>query len=266
MSDPRWDGQRNLEVSIRGPAAVVTLMRPEKYNALSFELMVELSETLHELEELDEVRGVVLTGGPSFFSTGGDLNEALEVTDPVQYRSYNRHWRQLTETIEHLWKPVIAAIDGYCTTGGVEIALACDIRIAGGDAKFAITSSKIGSVAGVGGTQRLPRVVGRSAAKRMLFSASFMSAEEALNIGLVDEVVEAGRATAAAEDEVAGWVDNAPLSIAWHKMAVNTGMNLDLESALDFEAALSAQAFSSEDKREGMSAFLEKRSAVFRGR
>lgn len=257
---------RTIKLEVAGPAATITMHRPEKQNALSVELMTELERALRALEREPGIAAVVLTGSETTFSAGADLNEALAVTDAMDYLAWNRVWRSLTSAIERHLKPVIAAVNGYCLTGGLELALACDLRIAGEAATFGITSAKIGSVAGAGGTQRLPRLVGPSQAKRLLFSGEFIDAAEARRIGLVDTVVPVGEVLAETQRLARVYAERGPLSLSWHKLAVNTGLNMDLESALDFEASLSAQAFATADKAEGMRAFLEKRAPHFQGR
>lgn len=260
------DSFQTIKVDVDPPAATVTLHRPDKHNALSVTLMTELTQALQQLEQQPGVSAVVITGSEAAFSTGADLTEALEITGSVEYRSWNRVWRELTATIERHLRPVLAAVNGYCLTGGLELALACDLRVAGEGAQFGITSAKIGSVAGAGGTQRLPRLIGPSQAKRLLFSAEFIDAAEALRIGLVDTVVAPAGVLAETRRLAETYAQRGPLSLSWHKLAVNTGLNMDLESALDFEASLSAQAFATADKAEGMRAFLEKRVAKFQGR
>lgn len=260
------DQFRTITVKRDKPAAVITLNRPQCHNALSVELITEVEQALRVLEDESEVSAIVLTGSPKAFSTGADLNEAVQITSPMEYLRWNRVWRSLTYTIEHHLKPIIAAINGYCLTGGLELSLACDLRIAGEGATFGITSSKIGSVAGAGGTQRLPRIVGPGQAKRLLFGAEFIDAAEALRIGLVDVLVPDTEVLAETQRMAELYATRGPLSLAWHKLAVNTGLNMDQESALDFEAALSAHAFATADKAEGMRAFLEKRAATFVGR
>lgn len=255
-----------IEVYSDRAAGIVVLNRPGKHNAVSMQMMGEIAAALDAYEADETVRGVIITGSDIAFSTGADLDEALTIISPIDTLEYNRAWRSLTYRIEHLRKPVIAAISGHCITGGLELALCCDIRLAAENAKFAITSAKIGSVAGAGGTQRLPRVVGPSTAKELLFTARFIDAPEALQIGLVNQVVPTGHVVAAAQDMVDTFAARGPLSIAWMKTAVNTGLGMDLESALELEASLSAQAFATEDKAEGMHAFLEKRNAKFQGR
>lgn len=254
----------SIKVSREGVVGLITLHRPEKLNAISIELLEELPLALRELEDDQEIRGIIITGSEKAFSTGADLSEAVLIDKPQKFIIYNRQWRSATYAMEHCTKPVIAAINGYCLTGGLELALACDIRLAAVNASFAITSSKIGSVAGAGGTQRLPRLVGSAVAMDMLFTARFVQAEEAVTIGLVNRIV-ASDVVQAARDLVEVISTRGPLSVTWMKIAVQTGMDLDLESSLDLEAVLSGAAFGSSDKTEGMSAFLEKRDPVFKG-
>jgi enoyl-CoA hydratase len=160
----------------------------------------------------------------------------------------------------------VAAVNGYCLTGGLELALACDYRFAGRNARLGITSAKIGSVAGIGGTQRLPRTIGRSWAKRLLFTGEFVGAETALDLGLVDELCDPEKTVGAAVDLVHAVGDCAPLSVAWHKQAVDRGLELELHEGLQLERSLCAQAFATEDRMEGMTAFLESREPMFKAR
>lgn len=254
-----------IKTESRGPAGVIFLNRPEKYNALTRTMLQEIAEAVDTFEQEAQVRGIVITGTDEFFSTGADLREALEVDNPAASLRYHRIWRKLDQTLALATKPVVAAISGYCVTGGLELALACDLRVAAEGAQFAVTSARIGSVAGMGATQRLPRLVGEANAKDLLFSADYVDADMALRIGLINRCVPRKEALAEALRMVEVYATRAPLSIAWHKLAVNSGRDMDLESAMDLEAALSAQAFATKDKREGMSAFLEKRPAVFHG-
>ena len=161
--------------------------------------------------------------------------------------------------------PAIAAIEGFCLTGGLEFALACDLRVAGKGASFAITSARIGTVAGAGGTQRLPRLVGHSKALELLFAAEPIAAAEAHRIGLINRLVETGGALTSALELAELYATRAPLSLAFAKRAVHRGMQMDLTSALEFEAMLAATIYTTDDRREGISAFLEKRVANFTG-
>lgn len=254
-----------ISLRLEDSAGVVQLNRPEKHNALSSKLLKELSAALTELENNARVSGVILTGSEHAFSTGADLNEAVAFTTATEAMSYNRLFRDVTYKMESLYKPVVAAISGYCITGGLELALASDIRYAANNAKFSITSAKIGSVAGAGGTQRLPRIVGKSIAMELLFTSRFFDAAYAEHIGLVNKVVPEGEVLQAAVDLVGEFATQGPLSLTWMKMAVHTGMDLDRESGLVLESVLNSNAFRSADKAEGMRAFLEKRPPVFRG-
>jgi enoyl-CoA hydratase/carnithine racemase len=255
-----------LKVTRHDSTEVVELHRPERMNALSLAQLDELQEELARVDEDSEVRVVILAGSERAFSTGVDLNEALEASGIGESLRYLARFRRINTAIETLSKPVLAAIRGYCLTGGLELAMACDLRFASEDAQFGVTSSRIGSVAGMGGTQRLPRLVGPSRAKDLLMTARFIGAREALEIGLVDRVVPAEQLLEEALAWAALCAERAPLSVWLAKYAVNVGLNLDLRSALDLEALLTTLAFGTEDKAEGMRAFLEKRPPQFRGR
>ena len=255
-----------LLTEIRGPAAILTMNRPDKYNALSDDLLQAIGDKVRELDGDMAIRGIVLTGTDKYFSTGADLGSALKAQDLPSTHAMLSHFEHCNRAIERPRKPVIAAINGFCLTGGLEVALACDIRIAGSGSKFGVTSSKIGSVAGAGGTQRLPRAVGKEWAKDLLFSADFIDAETARDIGLISRVVEPGQVLATALARVDAYALRAPLSVWYAKIAVNSGMEMDLEPALEFERHLTAGLFTTEDRSEGMSAFLEKRDADFKGR
>lgn len=255
-----------LRVRRERAAAVIELHRPERMNALSLELLGELEAELDRADTDASVRVVVLTGSERAFSTGVDLNEVVAATEIGDSLRFLGRLRRANTTIETLSKPVVAAIRGYCLTGGLELALACDLRFAASDARFGVTSAKIGSVAGMGGTQRLPRLIGASRAKDLLLTGRFLEADEALSAGLVDRVVEPERVV----DEALEWADacaeQAPLAVWLAKYGVNVGLNVDLTSALDLEALLTTLAFGTEDREEGVRAFLEKRRASFQGR
>jgi enoyl-CoA hydratase/carnithine racemase len=248
-----------------GTSAVVRMNRPEKQNALSRELFEAIDGTIAQLDDDASVRGIVLTGSEKVFSTGGDLKEALAIHSVDDTRKWLDLFRRVNARIEAIGKPVIAAIHGYCVTGGLEMALACDIRIAAVNAQFGITSSRIGTVAGAGATQRLTRLIGPEWTKELLFSADFIDAETALRIRLVSEVVPPERVIARALERLASYARRAPLSIAYAKAAVNNGAEMPLEYALAFERQLTTTLFTTEDRKEGQKAFLEKRSPDFKG-
>lgn len=255
-----------VNVSDDGHIATVRLCRPDKLNALTEGMLYDIGESMHAWDDGGSVRVIVLAGEGRAFCTGADLGQALEVRSGADTLRWNRAWQRACAGIEECRLPVIAAIGGPCVTGGLELALACDLRITGEDGVFGITSAKIGSVAGGGGTQRLPRLIGVGRAKDLLMSARLIDASEALSMGLVNRVVPAGTHEAAAREWAGELSANAPLSLWWAKWAVNSGMDMPLNAALDWEASLSAHAFVTEDRREGMSAFLEKRKADFNGR
>jgi len=255
-------------ISVRqdGPACVVTLNRPDKRNAISVLMMHELTAALKAAEAEPSVRGIIITGGPTFFAAGADLNEALQVKTAAQGTEYFNRWHRLNSTIEELGKPVVAAIEGFCITGGLELALACDLRIAAEGSSFAITSARIGTVAGAGGTQRLPRIVGVAHALDILFAADPIDAAHAYRIGLINRLTPKGGALDAARALVEVYAQRAPLSLALVKRAVHRGMQMDLASAIELETSIVTTIYGTEDKQEGISAFLEKRPARFKGK
>ena len=248
------------------PARIVTLNRPDRRNAVSTQMMQELIDELKAAESDETVSAVIITGGGSFFSAGADLNEALQVKTAAQGIDYFGRWHKLNTAIEDTPKPVIAAIEGFCITGGLEFALACDLRVAGEGATFAVTSSRIGTVAGAGGTQRLPRIVGVAHALDILFSADPIDAREAHRIGLINRLTAKGGALEAAKELVAVYAQRAPMGLAFAKRAVHRGMQMDLASGIDLETFLVTTIYGTEDKQEGISAFLEKRTAKFKGK
>ena len=248
------------------PVALVTLNRPEKYNALNLDLLRSLQRVAGELGDDDAIRVIVLRGNQKFFSTGMDLDDLSTVTSVADTHRILGVFREANAALERCPKPVIAAIAGFCLTGGLELALACDVRVAADNARFGITSARIGSVAGAGGTQRLPRLIGAARAKELLFSAEFVDARDAERIGLVNRVVSLGQEVEAAVAMARVFAERAPLSLWFAKTAVNVGLTMPLEAALAFEMGLTAQLFTTDDKSEGMRAFIEKRAAEFRGR
>lgn len=249
-----------------GAAFIITLNRPRYRNAVSLRMMNEISAAAREAGNESEVRAAIITGGVDCFSSGADLNDVRALKSLDESVKYFARWHLLTTTLEKLSKPVIAAIEGPCITGGCELALACDIRIAGAAASFAITSSRIGTLAGAGGTQRLPRLIGTAKALEMMFSSEAIDADEAYRIGLVNRLAPAGAALEAACAMASLYAQRAPLSLAMIKRAVHQGMQMDLASGLELETSLAAAIYSTEDKAEGVAAFIEKREPHFKGR
>lgn len=255
-----------LATQKQGPAFIITLHRPERRNALSMACVEEIVTAARLADADPTVRGVILTGGTDYFSAGADLTEAIEVQGLAEGLRYFGEFHRLAEVLETLRKPVLAAIEGFCMTGGLEIALACDLRVGAEGSSYAITSARIGTMAGAGGTQRLPRIIGMSRALELLFSAETVNAAEAYRIGLIDRLTSKGGALDEARQMVDVYSRRAPLSLAFAKRAVHRGLQSDLASGLELEANLVSAIYTTEDKQEGISAFLEKREAKFKGR
>ena len=254
-----------IQTELREAAFVIRLHRPSRRNAVSEQMMDEIVAACVEAADTQSAAAIVIAGADDYFSAGADLNEAFQVKSATDGRRYFSHWHRLNDALEQAPKPVIAAIEGFCMTGGLELALACDLRIAGAGATFAITSARIGTVAGAGGTQRLPRVVGIANALEMLFAAEPVDVDEAFRIGLINRRVDTGGALAAAVALANHYATRAPLSLAFVKRAVHRGMQMDLASAIEFETMLVTTVYGTQDKAEGISAFLEKRTAHFTG-
>jgi enoyl-CoA hydratase/carnithine racemase len=254
-----------ITVEREGPAAILRFNRPKQRNAINLKAIDELMGALAEADTDMTVRGVILTGNANVFSAGADLNDALKINSVEAGVTYFRRWHRLCESLEMLTKPTIAAVEGHCMTGGFEVALACDLRVASHSASFAITSSRIGTVAGAGGTQRLPRIVGRANALEIMFSAEPVSGEHAYRIGLANKLVKDGEALPEAKRMVDLYATRAPLSLALVKRAIYRGLDMDLASGLELETFLVTTIYGTEDKKEGIAAFLEKRPAKFRG-
>lgn len=255
----------DLIIEKSGPACIVQLNRPERRNAISIKTMDELIAAAREAEADPAVTAVIITGGKDYFSAGADLHEPLAIASATEAIAYLRRWHALCDALETLAKPVIAAIEGFCMTGGCELAMACDIRVAAENSIFAITSSKIGTVAGAGGPQRLARLVGPAKALEIMFAGDPISAQDAKDIGLVNRVIPKGSTLDEAKSMVAVYAKRAPLSLAFVKHTVHRGLQMDLASAIDFETYLCATLFTTEDRKEGISAFLEKRAPKFKG-
>ena len=257
----------NILLEKRAPLAVITFNRPKVLNALNAATLEELSSALEDVAADPEVRVILLTGaGPKAFVAGADITE-LAALDAETGRAYARRGQELFRCIETLGKPVIACIHGFALGGGCELAMACTIRLASETAKLGQPEVKLGVIAGFGGTQRLPRLVGPSAALKLLLSGEIISAEEALRIGLVDEVLPGtdqlmARAEALAMEIAA----NAPIAIERTLLAVDSGLDRSLEDGLAEEARHFGQCCATQDKAEGTAAFLAKRAAVWTGK
>jgi enoyl-CoA hydratase len=245
--------------------AYVTLNRPKVLNALNKRAVEELRVAFEDARDDAEVHGVILTGaGEKAFIAGADINEVATDT-PVQAEEKTRRGQALMTLIENLGKPVIAAVNGFALGGGCEAALASTIRLAAENAKFGLPEVKLGIMPGYGGTQRLPRLVGKGVALHLILTGGMIDAQEAYRIGLVNEVVKPTELIDRAETILKQIAGNAPLSIRYALQAVNNGVETSLSEGLLLEASLVAICTSTKDKKEGTSAFLEKRPAKFQG-
>jgi len=243
-------------------ALVVRLNRPENRNAISMRMMAELVEVLTEANQLKGVSAVIITGNESVFSSGRDLKEAATSSNPSAAIAA---WLRVTDSMEQCAKPVIAAIEGHCLTGGLELALACDLRVAGEGAQFGITSSRLGTLPGFGASQRLPRLIGASRALELLFMADVIGTAEAYRIGLINRQTEQGRALQECLSMARTLGERAPLSLAAMKKAVYGGIEMPLAEAIQWELPIAASLSQSRDRKEGMAAFAEKRKPNFTG-
>ena len=250
----------------RGNIAYVTINRPEKLNALNRKIMEELYECFQDIERDDEVRAVILTGaGEKAFVGGADINE-LAVRTPVEGKETSVRGQKVLDFIEHLGKPVIAAINGYALGGGCELAMACTLRIASEHARLGQPEVKLGLIPGFAGTQRLPRLVGKGVALEMLLCGDPISASEAYRIGLVNQVVPAPDLIVTAEKLAQKITANAPLAVKFVLEAVNHGLEMPEAEGQFLEATLFGLCCTTADMKEGTQAFLEKRPAKFTGK
>ena len=249
----------------RGAVAILTLNRPDKRNALNGQLRCAFLGAMDTVARDQEIRAVVLTGaGEKAFVAGADVTEFEGRSAVEQYRISKAP--TLHEAIERLPKPVIAAVNGYCLGGGMELALACDVRIASDTATFGQPEINLGIIPGGGGTQRLPRIVGLGAALKLILGGEHIDAAEALRIRLVDEVVPAAVLLDRAMAFATRLAAKSPVAIAAAKEATRAALSLPLSDGLKLETALFQLCFASEDKAEGIRAFLEKRAPTFTGR
>jgi enoyl-CoA hydratase len=255
-------GYEYILVEKEGAVGIVTLNRPKVLNALNPALMKELAEALETLDGDPELRVIILTGGEENFAAGADIKEMV-TRDAVQMMQgvHGNAWQR----IRKITKPMIAAVSGYALGGGCELVMCCDIVIASESAKFGQPEIKLGIIPGAGGTQRLPRVVGKHRAMEMVLLGNFIDATQAERWGLVNRVVPKGQVIAEAKKLAAELAKRPPLAVKMAKQAILHGLNVDLESGLVIESQCFNLLFATEDKTEGMKAFIEKREAHFKG-
>jgi enoyl-CoA hydratase len=250
-------------VERRDGLGIITVNRPKVLNAVDVPTVLKLQEVAEELIADDSVRIIVLTGtGPRAFIAGGDIGAELAMNGLDSF-----HWAHIghkfCSTLENCAKPVIAAIDGYCLGGGLELAMACDFRICTDKAMFGAPECKLGVICGFGGNARLPRLIGPAKAKEFLMSGLFFDAQEAYRLNFVNKVVPQDQLMAAVDEFCVPLLNKSANVLDIIKKMVNYGSEIDLRSAIQFEAAMFGLVSGTEDKKEGMSAFLEKRPSKF---
>ncbi len=257
---------QTLHYETKEHVGILTINRPQKMNALSNELTSELTLVLNEVEDDNKLRVLIITGaGDKAFVAGADIGELVD-RKALMGRKISRQRQEIFSRIENLPIPVIAAINGYALGGGLELALACSIRICSEKAQFGAPEVKLGIIPGDGGTQRLPRLVGLGRAMEMILTGDFIDAEEAHRIGLVNKVVPHDKLREKTMELAEKIASRPPLAVQYAKDAVNRSQDASLTAGFALESYLHALSCTSEDKKEGVAAFLEKRKGQFKGK
>ena len=246
--------------------ATITLNRPKSLNALNTVLLSELKEALEDAEVDVAVRVIVITGArDKAFCAGADVAEIRE-KNPEEARAWSQWVQGILTFIEQMKKPIIAKIQGFCLGGGLELALACDFRIASENAIFGLPEVNLAIIPGGGGTQRLPRLIGKTKAMELLMTGEQIDAAEALRLTLVNKVVPADELDRAVDEVIQKLLSKSSVTLGILKQAVNKGIEMDLERALQYEAECFESVLKTEDAREGLTAFVEKRKPEFKGK
>lgn len=252
----------NIKVEVDNKTAIVTMNRPKALNALNSKTLEELDTLIDCIQEEKEILGIIITGEGKGFVAGADIVQ-MKSYKSEEGRVYAGYAQSVFNKIEALGKPVIAAINGYALGGGCELSISCDLRIASENAVFGQPELKLGVIPCFGGTQRLPRLIGMGIAKELIFTGRQVRADEALKIGLVNKVVPHESLIEEAKNMMNSILDMAPIAIRYAKAAINKGADMDILNGLELEKDLAALSFATDDKDEGMSAFVEKRKPNF---
>ena len=257
---------KNILLEKEDNLAIVTINRPKALNALNSETLADLDLVITEIENDSNIYCVIITGsGEKAFVAGADISEMKDLTEE-QGKEFGILGNRVFRRLEKLDKPVIAAISGFALGGGCELAMSCDIRIASEKAKFGQPEAGLGITPGFGGTQRLPRIVGMGKAKELIYTGTIIKADEALRIGLVNKVVPLESLMEEARAMANVIISNAPIAVKLCKDAINKGMQVDMDSAIQIEAEDFGKCFVTEDQVEGMSAFIERRTKKFQNK
>jgi enoyl-CoA hydratase len=256
---------KTILVDVNEGIAVVKINRPDALNALNGDVLDDLADVFSYIAKADDIGAVILTGEGKAFVAGADI-AAMNKMGTIDGRNFMLKGQAVNELIENIEKPVVAAVNGFALGGGCELAMACDVRFASEKAKFGQPEVNLGLIPGFGGTQRLQRLVGKGMAKYLIYSAEIIDAAEALRIGLVERVFPVDELLPQTLAWVKSVLSKAPIAVRMAKVAINNGANMDIKSAVAFEAEAMTAAFSSEDRVEGMTAFAEKRPAAFKNK
>lgn len=258
-------GYEHITLAREGNIGIITVNRPEVLNALNRQTLMELKTAFLEFDEDAKIRAFIVTGsGPKAFVAGADINE-LNGLSPIEGLKFMHLGQEVFGLLEKMGTPSIAAVNGYALGGGCELAMACDLRVASTNAKFGQPEIKLGNIPGWGGTQRLPRLIGKTKAKELIFTGKFITAEEAEKLGLVNKVVPPDELLNAAKELARAVAAMAPVAVRMAKAAIDQGTETALEVGLNLEAQGVAMCLTTADQKEGVRAFFEKRTPVFRG-
>lgn len=250
----------------KAKTAIITVNRPEVLNALNWKTMNELQDALVKVKDDSRLGGVIITGsGEKAFVAGADITE-LATKDPVGAKEFSAASQEILHFIEHFPKPVVAAINGFCLGGGCELAMACHLRVASENARFGQPEVNLGIMPGNGGTQRLPRLVGKGRALELILTGNMIDAQEAYRIGLVNKVSALNDLISTAEEILNTIYTKGPVAVKLCLEAVNHGIELTLDEGIQLESNLFGLCFSTEDMKEGTQAFIEKRKPDFKGK
>jgi enoyl-CoA hydratase len=257
---------KNVIIEKENNIAVISINRPQALNALNYDTLADLKAAVKEVGDDKEVGAVIITGsGEKAFVAGADIKEMKDMT-PLEARKFMLFGQSVFNDLANLHKPTIAAVNGFALGGGCELALACDMIMSSNKAKFGLPEVTLGIHPGFGGTQRLPRLIGAARAKELIFTGGMIGAEEAMQIGLVNKVVPPEQLMEEARGLAQKILKNGPIAIRLAKSAINAGLEAPLDKGLAYEAETQGLAFSTEDKVEGLEAFLEKRKPNFKGK
>ncbi len=256
---------KNLIIENNQGLAIVKINRPQALNALNPEVLVELATFAHEINKNPGIKVVVITGaGEKAFVAGADI-AAMKTMTALEAKTFCDLGHRVMRQIETAHKPIIAAVNGFCLGGGLELALSCDFIYASENAKLGLPEVNLGIFPGFGGTQRLPRLIGKNRAKELIFSAKTLSAQEAYDLGIINKITSAADLMKEVEAVAREIMKKGPIAVQLAKQAINQGADLDMNSGLAMEKNAFPLIFATEDQKEGVNAFLEKRKAEFKG-